>query len=299
MIAADLFAGLGGFTQGAEMAGVRVVWVANHWRLACDFHQQNHPAVVPVCQDLRQADWRDMPQVDLLLASPSCKGHTHARGKDQPHHDDERATAWAVVDCAEARRPDRILVENVPAFLRWVLFPAWKQALEALGYALSWQVLDAADFGVPQNRERVFILATRGKAPLQWKLKRHEHLPASGLIDWSEGRWSRVLSRGRATRTRLCYRNGREQHGERFLIPYYKTARTGRSLARPLGTVTTVARFAVVDGDRMRMLTVPEYRRAMGFADGTALPQITRLAIHLLGNAVPPPMARAVIEAIQ
>ena len=48
----DLFAGLGGFTEGAEQAGVKIVGFANHWREAVDIHAANHPHAQPVCQDL-------------------------------------------------------------------------------------------------------------------------------------------------------------------------------------------------------------------------------------------------------
>lgn len=67
--AIDLFAGAGGFTTGAEMAGCQVVWAANHWREAVDVHARNHPGTVHACQDLHQTDWTTVPAHDLLLAS--------------------------------------------------------------------------------------------------------------------------------------------------------------------------------------------------------------------------------------
>src|SRR5688500_10649044 len=123
--AADLFAGCGGFTEGAEEAGVTVKWAANHWRPAVDCHAANHPTVEHACQDLQQANFLDVPDIDLLLASPSCQGHSPARGKDKPHHDAARATAWAVVTCAEVKRPEAVICENVPEWAKWVLWPAW------------------------------------------------------------------------------------------------------------------------------------------------------------------------------
>ena len=67
--------------------------------------------------------------------------------------------------------------------------------------------------------------------------------------------------------------NGRRQHGDRFLAPFYGSGSglTGRSLARPIGTITTRDRWAVIDGGRMRILTIPESRRAMGFRDSYRL----------------------------
>ncbi|MGH8758958.1 MAG: DNA cytosine methyltransferase, partial [Burkholderiales bacterium] len=87
MKAIDLFAGAGGFSTGAQMAGCKVVWAANHWPTAVDIHAANHPGTMHACQDLRQTDWRDVPAHDILLASPACQGHSRARGKERPHHD--------------------------------------------------------------------------------------------------------------------------------------------------------------------------------------------------------------------
>jgi DNA (cytosine-5)-methyltransferase 1 len=123
MIAIDLFAGAGGFSEGARMAGVSVAWAANHWAEAVRWHACNHPGATHACQDLQQADFRDAPPHDVLLASPACQGHSRARGTDRPHHDAQRSTAWAVVTCAEVHRPPVVVVENVPEFADWTLYP--------------------------------------------------------------------------------------------------------------------------------------------------------------------------------
>ena len=209
MRAIDLFAGLGGFSEGAEQAGCQVVWAANHWPAAVQVHANNHPATAHVCQDLQQADWTLVPAHDLLLASPACQGHTRARGKERPHHDATRATAWAVVSALECHRPALGLIENVPEFTRWQLFPAWCSAINALGYAISPHLVDAADHGVPQNRERVLIALTRSKHPIQLALPRREHVPAASIIDFDAGRWSAVEKPGRSAATLGRVQNGR------------------------------------------------------------------------------------------
>jgi DNA (cytosine-5)-methyltransferase 1 len=296
MIGIDLFAGLGGWTEGAENAGCEIVWAANHSPKAVKWHSANHPRTKHSIQDLRQADFSEAPSHNVLIASSSCKGHTPARGKDKPRHDGERSTAWAVVECAEVNREDALLLENVPAFLKWELYPAFKLALEALGYALAPHIIDAADHGVPQNRVRVFIVCTRSKNPLWLKLPRRLHVPASQIIG-GERHWSSV--RSHCLRTRERVRAGRKLFGDRFLVPYYGSARGGRSLDRPLGTVTTCERFALVEGDRMGMVTVPEYRRAMSFPDTYLLPDNKHDAVALLGDAVPPVVAEDIVRALK
>lgn len=299
MKAIDLFAGLGGFSTGAAMAGCDVVWAANHWPAAVEVHANNHPDTAHACQDLQQADWTQVPAHDLLLASPACQGHSRARGKERPHHDAQRATAWAVVSAAECHRPAVVLVENVPEFADWLLYPAWCSAMVALGYALAPMVVDSADHGVPQHRRRLFIVATRSKYPIDLVLPKREHVGAGQIIDFDAGTWSEVDRLGRSPATLARVAEGRRRCGDRFLTAYYGNERGGRPLSRPVGTITTRDRWAIVDGERMRMLTVAECRRAMGFPDSYKLPARQKDAMHMLGNAVVPVVARDLINAIR
>lgn len=299
MNAIDLFAGAGGFSTGATMAGCNVVWAANHWQAAVDVHSMNHPGAVHACQDLQQADWTQVPAHDILMASPACQGHSRARGKDRAHHDAQRSTAWAVVSAAECHRPVVVLVENVPEFAAWTLYPAWCAAMNALGYALQPMILDAADHGVAQHRRRLFVVGTRTKHPIELELPNREHVGSASIIDFEAGRWSAIDKPGRACATLARVAAGRAAHGERFVTAYYGNETGGRSLSRPVGTITTRDRWAVIDGGRMRMLSVPECRRAMGFPDSYQLPDNNKDALHMLGNAVCPPVARDVINAIK
>lgn len=301
MKAIDLFAGAGGFSTGAHLAGVEVVWAANHWPEAVEWHAKNHPDTQHLCQDLHQADWSLVPEHDLLLASPCCQGHSKARGKAKgnPQHDASRSTAWAVVSAIEFHQPTAAIVENVPEFLDWQLFRPWELAMNALGYAVSPHVVDAADLGAPQNRVRMFLVLTRSKAALKLNLPKLDHKPAASFIGFDAGKWQPIEKPGRAAATLERVRAGRAAHGERFLISYYGNTKTGRSLARPIGTITTRDRWAIVDGDRMRMLNRFECRDAMSFPADYQLPDNHRLAVHLMGNAVCPEPVKHIIQAVQ
>ena len=301
MRAIDLFSGAGGFSTGATMAGCNVVWAANHWQSAVDTHALNHPEAEHACQDLHQTNWRDVPAHDIQLASPCCQGHSKARGKanGNPQHDASRSTAWAVVSSAEYHRPEAVLVENVPEFVKWTLFPAWRSAMEALGYCLAPHIIDSADHGVPQHRERLFLICTRSKHPMMLQFPVQDYVPASSFIDFDAGKWQPIEKPGRAAATLVRIAEGRRVHGARFVSSYYGNERGGRSIHRPIGTITTRDRHAIVDGDRMRMLSVQEARAAMSFPAGYILPAQQRLAMHMLGNAVAPVVARNVIQAIR
>lgn len=175
--AADLFCGAGGTTEGLTLAcrdlgvGLDVMGI-NHWRTACDTYELNHPNATVYCESLDGANPREKVRgrQHLLMASPECTQHSPARG-NKPFNDESRASGWHVARWAEALRPDRILIENVPAWLKWgpagangrplksrkgETFKALMRALESLGYRNEWKVLCAADYGDATTRERLF-----------------------------------------------------------------------------------------------------------------------------------------------
>lgn len=296
----DGFAGLGGWTQGAKRAGCTPVYAFNHWDQACQYHFINNPEVEPVCQDAHIIPWDSVPDHDLGLFSPSCQGHSKARGTDKPHHDKQRNTAWAVVDYAQYHRKP-IIVENVTEMMDWVLWPSWCDAMQRLGYALSPHVVNAADHGVPQERVRVFVVCTLSKTPLKLDLPRRPHVPVNDYIKWDDYAWSLIDKPGRAKATLERIANGRKRFGDRFIAPFYGSGSgtTGRSVDRPIGTLTTLDRWAAIDGNFMRVLQPEENRAIMSFDDNTVLPRTKRTANKMLGNAVCPTVAQDIINSFR
>lgn len=297
MKAVDLFAGFGGLSLGATRAGADVVWAANHWQYAVETHKANHPSTEHVCQDLRQADWSRLPSYDLLLAAPACQGHSQAsQPKRRVYHDALRATAWAVVDCADVTEPEMLVVENVPDFLRWRLYPQWRSSLEALGYRLQELQLVASYHGTPQRRKRLLIVGMRGRTPKVALKPARRELPFGPCIEWDAPGWrsQRLASPGAQER----FRRAQAAHGRRCLSQHV-TGHPGAPLDEPIRTITTKDQWVVLDGSRYRPLTEREYARAMGFPDTYKwAPACRRDIVQGLGNAVPPPVAERVVRAV-
>ncbi len=295
----DLFAGGGGTTTGATQAGVNILWAANHNPTAVDFFKLNHPEVNPICQDLHQADWSLVPEHDILYASPCCQGHSRAAGKVKKtlKADLSRSTAWAVVSCLEVHKTPMAIIENVEDFLLWVLYPAWEAAMNALGYSLSVNLVNLAHLGGPQSRERLNIIATRSANPIELSFPEFEMVPASSFLDLSmdSREWDKVENRVIKTRNRVA--NGRKQHGDIFLDASYGSAKGGRSIHKPLGTVTCVNKHSLVIGDNIGPITLKEGARAQTFPDDYIWPSSKTLTKNMIGNAVPPLMAREVTKA--
>jgi DNA (cytosine-5)-methyltransferase 1 len=301
MRAVDLFAGWGGTTLGAERAGIRVVWAANHKPLAVRAHRLNHPATEHSCQDLTQANWAELPDYDLLLASPECPADSQAaqparkaNPKIRQRHDDSRATAWAIVSCADATEPQKFFIENVLDFRRWRLYPQWRAALEALGYRLQELVLTASEHGVPQRRKRLFILGELGAWP-RVRLPKQREVPFGPCVQWDEGDWRPLCEASPGAQRRI--RRARARCGSQFLTQHV-TNHPGVPLTEPMRTITTKDQWAVVNGNTYRPFTIREYARGMGFPDHYTWPDDVnrKKVIKGLGNAVPPPLAHQILE---
>lgn len=297
----DLFAGAGGTSTGALMAGVDIIWAANHNPVAVEYHAKNHPQISHVCQDLQQADWSQVPEHDILYASPCCQGHSRAAGKVKTtlKADLSRSTAWAVISCLEAHKTPVAIIENVEDFLRWSLYEPWVLALKKLGYSLSVNLINLSSLGAPQNRKRLILIATRSKAHFKLNIpKVRDLVPARSIIDLREELyvWDKVSSRVKATQYRV--KNGRKDFGGIFLDAAYGSARTGRSLDKPLGTVMTTNKHSLVVGDMIRPISIREQAAAQTFPDDYIWPVSKTLTKLMIGNAVPPLMAKEVSKAV-
>ncbi|CAK9889239.1 hypothetical protein PS652_02068 [Pseudomonas fluorescens] len=132
------------------------------------------------------------------------------------------------------------------------------------------------------------------------QLPQERHVAAASFLDFDAGRWSPIEKPGRAQATLDRVRNGRARFGDRFIKPYYGkgSGTTSRNINRPIGTLTTPDCWALVDGNRMRMLSADEALAAMSFSADTLRPDSHRLTMHMAGNAVPPLAGKRVIKAL-
>ena len=251
---------------------------------------------------------RTIGPIDLLLASPECRSHTCAKG-NAPRDEASRATAFLVVDYVRYFRPRWLVVENVVQMRRWSRYAELKKALRGLDYHLEEYDLDSSRFGVPQSRRRLILVGDRDRVPPPAIAENTgAERTVESILDRTDTWKTSPLHhprRARATLQRADRAFAKLGPTASFLLVYYGSDGAGgwQELARPLRTITTVDRFALVTHDdcepRMRMLQVPELRRAMGLQDDFMFPVGTRRdQIRLLGNGVCPPVMTAVVESL-
>jgi DNA (cytosine-5)-methyltransferase 1 len=306
-----MFCGGGGSSWGARAAGAEIVCGIDAWDVATRTFADNFPGALAVNRRMdaatTPADLGIEGPVDLLLASPECTNHTCARGS-RPRDEESRSTANYVLRFAEDLSPRWIVVENVVQMRSWDGYPALIEGLEHLGYSVRPEIAEAAAFGVPQTRRRLFLICDRVGAPAPL-VRTHVVEPrAKEVLDPDDAHLSSPLRsdrRAKGTLERAERAIATLGEGVPFLIVYYGSDGAGgwQPLDRPLRTLTTLDRFGLVtwrEGTPMlRMLQVPELRRAMGFGTDYLMKQGTRRdRIRLLGNGVCPPVMQSIVRGL-
>ncbi|MDG7023016.1 MAG: DNA cytosine methyltransferase [Nitrososphaerota archaeon] len=271
--AVDLFAGAGGMSTGLALAckglGRPVELVAvNHWKEAIEAHEKNHPWARHLHEDVKAVDPRKaVPggHLHILTASPECTGHSRAAG-GRPKNDQSRASAWHIMRWLELLRVDNLLVENVPELKDWgpldrrrnpiksrkgEVYQAWVSAIRSFGYTVDARVLNAADYGAPTSRSRLFIAAKKGRTTIEWPRPTHSRegagrrrwRPARGIIDWSlEGQSIFGRKRPLVPNTMKRIFEGLKRFSSPEIRPFIIAMEHGggiRDIEDPLPTITT------------------------------------------------------------
>ena len=309
--AIDLFCGVGGSSWGARSAGCDIVAGFDLWEVAGQAYKSNFPEAEFVLGRLESLDMATIKprlgDVDLIIASPECTNHSPAKGSG-PRCEASKATAFQVVRFASEFAPRWLVIENVVSMRRWSRYAEFIGQLHELGYQTREQVLNSRDFGVPQSRRRLFITCDREGQPPEILSKSRAKKTARSIIDWhGEYSYAPLRTKRRAANTLARAERGIQNlgDGEPFLVVYYGSDHAGgwQEMDVPLRTITTVDRFAIVrptkDGHEMRMLQPRELQQAMGMPKRFDLGDGTRRnRVHLIGNAVCPPVMQRVVKTL-
>ncbi len=305
MIAFEICAGGGGQALGLELAGFEHAAVAEIDADACDTLRANRPAWKVIEGDIRELDGRQYRgQVDLLAGGVPCQ--PFSVGGKQLGQDDERDLFPEALRLAGEIMPRAIMLENVKGLSERRFSEYRYQVLKALwdlGYMTWWAIASASHYGVPQLRPRLVLVAIR--------------LPWSDAFTWPRGS-GMPHTAGMAVRDLMGARGwpwavdwamrcnqiaptivgGSKKHGGPDLGPTRARA-AWKALGVNGGSIAELAPGPDEPAGHMPRLTIPMVARLQGFPGDWAFAGRKTAAYRQVGNAFPPPVARAFGEAIR
>ncbi len=158
----DCFAGIGGFRLGLERAGHTCIGHIEIDKYANESYCRIHDIKEGeyFATDITKVDERSLPDFDILCGGFPCQAFSIA-GKRQGFTDTRGTLVFDLIRIAKEKKPKILFFENVKGLLshdKGRTFRVIIEALDEIGYDIQWQVLNSKNFGVPQNRERIFIV---------------------------------------------------------------------------------------------------------------------------------------------
>jgi DNA (cytosine-5)-methyltransferase 1 len=166
-VGVDLFAGAGGLSLGARLAGIDVRLAVENDPYAAATYARNHPSTRVIVDDVRNVKDIDLPKKDgisILFGGPPCQGFSTSNQRTRNTENEQNWLFLEFLRIARIWEPDWVVFENVRGIIeteKGAFRDRVQKGLETLGYTCSPGVLCAADFGVPQLRSRFFLIASR------------------------------------------------------------------------------------------------------------------------------------------
>ena len=338
---ATLFTGGGGVDIGLESAGFKPAWGIERDEKIAQYAQLNLPNAQIINSCISQVDPAELEPPDLLWMSPPCQQYSNARRGDLADHKDKDAGLYCI-PFIQSLKPKWIILENVPGYAKSSAFEEILFWLRQQKYFFHWQILNAADYGVPQNRNRLILWAVREglKLPFfplpqrrmgwcgaiahlipslpdsklaNWQIKRLEQvrykLSEINLIDVGKNcsRTATVKSETEPSFTITTDHVG-------FHAPLVLLARDGANIknvnpslpyepcptirAMQAGRHTHWADVVNLLEMTAKQITPKVSAILQSFPENYILPESKTLAQRIIGNAVPPLLAKALGQAI-
>lgn len=296
--AIDLFAGIGGMRLGFEQLGFEIVYSNDINSYACQTYRANFGEIDE--RDIREVDPKSLPKFDVLLAGFPCQPFSMI-GKRDGLKDSRGQLFNEVIKFLNARKPSAFVLENVKNLLKHnkgETYKFIKRALECAGggYTVYEEILDAKNFGVPQHRERVYIVGIKNPYK-DFKFPKRSLRPGKTKV-------KEILEKKVADKYYLSqkYYSGLMAHKKRHSE---KGSGFGCEILDPKGVSNTIVcgnmgrernliqdRPVSINKWGVRKLTERECARLQGFPDSFKIPVSLTQAYIQFGNAVSVPVAK-------
>lgn len=295
----DLFSGIGGFRLGLERAGFECVGNCeidkySNFVYSYNFNEDSKP------EDVRKLDVTRIPEFDILTAGFPCQSFSVA-GNEKGFNDDRGNLFFEIIKIAKEKKPSIILLENVKGLLSndsGRTFFRILNELDAIGYDVQWQLINGKYF-VPQNRERVFIVASlreRGFRKI-FPIEQDKEMDSIKVEGEQKEQFVNCIDAN--------YWKGLDKHGQRTMVLLSNTKANIKQRIQDRKETWTIdtcgGKMAICDDSSIRRLTVLECERLMGFPDNwTSVEGVSDTQRYkMLGNAVIPQIVELIGSRIK
>lgn len=309
----DLFAGIGGFRYALESFGCKCVF-SSEWDKYCQESYNLNFGEVPY-GDITQIDEKEIPKFDILCAGFPCQPFSIS-GK-QKGFDDTRGTLFFdIVRIVSYHKPKVIFLENVKnlkAHNGGATFKVISNTLDGLGYNIYYKVLNAKNFGLPQNRERITIVCIRkdiDNGKFKFPNPHEEFITISDIkeddkntqkyilnrndIHIDEEKLEKAIKKGRIHSPIQIGTIGNGGQGNRI----YHENGIGITLAASSGGAASKTGAYYING-KVRKLSPREAARLQGFPENFKIINNDNQALKQFGNSVPINLLREVFEGLK
>lgn len=323
--AIDLFAGIGGIRLGFENAfgdELETVFASEWDTWAQRTYRENFHDAFEVSGDITMIDATEVPAFDICLAGFPCQAFSfagHHEGFADNYKGQSRGTLFAeVVRICDYHKPVAIMCENVKGLVRHDRGRTLKVivgAFEEIGYRVFTKVLNSKDFGVPQNRERIYIVCFRDDiAPSSFDFPVTAGTPRTirDIIDdapipskyYLSERYLEVLRNHRARHEAAGHGFGyvvRDLDGISGAIVCGGMGREGNLLkdSRPHSMIPTTNIRGGINDEDIRKMTPREWARLQGFPEDFVLSEADTHLYKQLGNSVTVPVIEAIANNVR
>ena len=294
----DLFAGCGGILRGMESAGFSTVF-ANDINPDCKPTWDLNYDVPLTVQDLNTIDPKELPDFDCLTGGFPCQPFSMA-GKRLGFNDTRGTLFFKIASILHERRPQTFLLENVKQLYHHDEGRTFKTILrvlrEDLGYDVHYKILNSLDYGVPQNRERVFIIGFRNPTNFEFPSPIERTLTVKDLLD-------------EEVDEKYYYRPDHKHYStivkhvvdpDKVYQWRWSYVRENKKNVCPTILASNMQPVLIRTDKGIRTITPREGFRLQGFPDTHKLPNLSdRKLFHQIGNSVTVPVINALATRIR
>ncbi len=295
--AIDLFAGIGGIRLGFEEIGAECVFTSEWDGHAQKTYQANF-GDMPY-GDITKIEPQEIEPFDILLAGFPCQPFSQA-GKKLGLADTRGTLFFDVAKIVEHHRPRVVFLENVKRFRshdEGRTFETIKGILENLGYEIYSKVLNARDFGVPQNRERIYIIGFLGKTKFEFPEPLNKKIQLGDILEEKVDQKYTISDKLWAGHQRRKKEHIEKGNGFGYSMFNKDSAYTSTISARYYKDGSEI--LIEQKGKNPRKLTPREAARLQGFSDDFIIPVSDAQAYKQFGNSVAVPVIKALAKEIE